>query len=129
MNSPTAADPFKTLGVRPDASEAQIRARYLELVKRYPPESEPDKFREVRAAFEAASDPLLIARRLIEPPHDDVPRWSDVIEQQRSHPPALTPSLILSLGNRASVTDDTETGQADQRNPSSKEHFVEGRHE
>ena len=102
MNSPTAADPFTVLGVAPDAGEAEVRARYLELVKQFPPDREPEKFREIRAAFEAAQDPLSIARRLIEPPGDEVPEWSSVLESQKRNPPRLTPAFLLSLGNRAS---------------------------
>lgn len=100
MNSSTFDDPFTVLGVSRDAGEAEVRARYLELVKRFPPERDPDKFREVRAAFEAAKDPLSIARRLIEPPGDEVPQWSDAIESQKRNPPRLKPEFILSLGNR-----------------------------
>ena len=100
MNSSSSADPFTTLGVPREAGEAEIRARYLELVKQFPPERYPDKFREVRAAFEAAKDPLLIVRRLIEPPGDEAPEWLAAIEEQKQIPPALTPSFLLSLGNR-----------------------------
>lgn len=102
MNTPISTDPFATLGVPQDAGEAEIRTRYLELVKRFPPERDPEKFREIQAAFEAARDPLLIARRLIEPPGDEVPQWSDAIEEQKRIPPPLTPSFLLSLGNRES---------------------------
>lgn len=101
MTEAFAVDPFKVLGLSPDASEAEIRARYLELVKQYPPEREPEKFREVRAAFELTKDPLSLARRLIEPPDETVAPWSAVLEAQKRHPPKLTPQFILSLGNRA----------------------------
>ena len=101
MDSATSADPFKILGVSRDAGDAEVRARYLELVKQYPPEREPEKFREVRAAFEAAKDPLSIAKRLIAQPDDAVPQWSDVLEAQRRNPPRLSVAFLLSLGNRA----------------------------
>lgn len=101
MNSSTSADPFTILGVSNDAGEAEVRARYLELVRQFPPEREPEKFREIRAAFEAAKDPLSIARRLIAPPSDEVPQWSDVLEAQKRSPPRLSPAFLLSLGNRA----------------------------
>ncbi|MGH7201626.1 MAG: J domain-containing protein [Planctomycetaceae bacterium] len=101
MNSADSVDPFTVLGVPQDAGEAEIRARYLELVKQFPPERDPDKFREVRAAFEAAKDPLVIAGRLIEPPDAEAPQWSDAIEAQKRNPPRWTPAFLLSLGNRA----------------------------
>ena len=101
LDSSSAADPFAVLGVPRDAGEAEVRTRYLELVKQFPPERDPDKFREVRAAFEAVRDPLVIARRLIEPPGEEVPQWSEAIEAQKRNPPRKPPALLMSLGNRA----------------------------
>ncbi|REJ94687.1 MAG: J domain-containing protein [Planctomycetota bacterium] len=101
MTTTNQSDPFQILGVPADAGEAEIRARYLELVKKFPPEREPEKFREVHAAYEAARDPLLIARRLLEPPAEEPPQWSQAIEEQRQIRPPLTPAFLLSLGNRA----------------------------
>jgi len=101
MNPSTSADPFTILGVSANADHAEVRARYLELVKQFPPEREPEKFREVRAAFEAVQDPQTIARQLVTPPSDDPPQWSAVLESQKRNPPRLSPALILSLGNRA----------------------------
>jgi len=102
MNPAEPADPFVILGVSPDASEADVRARYLELVKQFPPEREPEKFREIRMAFDAAKDPRSIALRLITPPGAEVPPWSDILRSQEQIPPRLSPALILSLGNRTS---------------------------
>lgn len=96
----TPPDPFAILGLPREAGEAEVRARYLELVKKYPPERDPDKFREIRAAYEAAKNPLVIAMRLIEPPDEEAPKWSDAIEQQKKTPPRLTPAFLISLGNR-----------------------------
>ena len=84
-----------------NAVEAEVRPRYLELVKQFPPEREPEKFREIRAAYEATKDPLSIARRLVVPPGDDVPQWSDVLKTQKRNPPRLSPAFLVSLGNRA----------------------------
>lgn len=100
MNRSTSADPFQVLGLSRDADEAAVRARYLELVKQFPPEREPEKFREIRAAFEAVKDPLSIAGRLIQPPGPETPPWSDVIAEQQRNPPRLSPAFLLSLGNR-----------------------------
>ncbi len=100
MNPSTPSDPFAVLGLPREAGETEVRARYLELVKQFPPDREPDRFREIRAAYEAAKDPLVIAARLIEIPDDEPPEWSDVIEAQKKIPPRLTPAFLLSLGNR-----------------------------
>lgn len=52
-------DPYEVLGVPPQADEAQIRERYLELVREFPPDRAPEKFAEIRAAFDELRDPLL----------------------------------------------------------------------
>ena len=49
-------DPFSVLGVDEDAGDAEIRHRYLALVRDFPPDRAPDRFREYRSAYEALSD-------------------------------------------------------------------------
>jgi len=49
-------DPFTVLGVAEDAGDAEVRRRYLTLVRDFPPDRAPDRFREYRAAYEALSD-------------------------------------------------------------------------
>jgi len=100
MTESAPTNPFVVLGVPQDADEAMIRARYLELVKAFPPDREPERFREVRAAFEAVQDPLVLATRLLEPPDLEAPSWETAIEEQRQVPPPLSPEFLLSLGNR-----------------------------
>lgn len=51
-------DPRRVLGVADDASPAEIRQRYLELVHENPPEKEDGRFAEIRAAFELLSNPV-----------------------------------------------------------------------
>jgi len=97
-------NPFETLGLPVDADEQQVRMRYLELVKQYPPERDPDKFREIQAAFESARDPLAIAQSMLElPDSDDPPTWQAVIEAQSHRPPAMKVDFLLSLGNQANT--------------------------
>ena len=114
ISEAATTDPFQVLGLSKDAGEAEVRSRYLELVKRFPPEREPDRFREIHAAFQAAQDPLVMARHLLELPDDSSPpRWSDVIEQQKSSPPELNVSFLLSLGNHP---DDGNNQSSDNNN-------------
>ena len=49
-------DPFTVLGVAEDAGDAEIRQRYLALVRDFPPDRAPDRFREYRAAYDALID-------------------------------------------------------------------------
>ena len=48
-----ATDPFFILGVDEDASDDEIKRRYLALVRSFPPDREPERFQTYRAAFEA----------------------------------------------------------------------------
>jgi curved DNA-binding protein CbpA len=54
-------DPYEVLGLASDADESEIRRRYLELVREFPPDRAPDRFAAIRAAFDEIRDP---ARRL-----------------------------------------------------------------
>lgn len=104
MSNPSAiTDPLRVLGLPQRASEDEIRSRYLELVKQFPPDHAPDRFREVRAAYEAAKDPLVVARALLQPPDEIVPEWSAVIDEQMKCPPAMNVNFLLSLGNQDKV--------------------------
>lgn len=107
-------DPFEILGLEPTASEAEVRESYLRLVKLHPPETDPERFREIHDAYTAAKDPLVLADRLLSP-YSRVPDWDEVIEEQKKRPPALNPKLLLALGNQpektaiaATTTDNSE---------------------
>ena len=49
-------DPYTVLGLPDDADDAAVRQRYLELVRRFPPEQAPERFAVVRAAYERLRD-------------------------------------------------------------------------
>jgi DnaJ-class molecular chaperone len=49
---------YQVLGLRPDADEAEIRQRYLALVRQFPPERDPQRFAEIRAAYDRLRDPI-----------------------------------------------------------------------
>ena len=58
-----AEDYYKTLGVKHDASQADIQKAYRDLARKYHPDLNPDdktakkKFQEVQAAFDVLNDP------------------------------------------------------------------------
>ena len=60
---PMAEDFYSTLGVRRDASAAEIQKAYRELARKYHPDLHPDdkdatkKFQQVQAAFDVLNDP------------------------------------------------------------------------
>jgi len=61
-------DPHEQLGLPPSADETEIRQRYLELVRQFPPDRAPEKFAEIRAAYDALRDPIKrLEARIFEP--------------------------------------------------------------
>ena len=118
MQNDAFTDPLVVLGLAPGADDSEIRRRYLELVRRHPPEREPDLFREIHAAYELARDPLLMARKLLSPPVSDVTQWSDIIDQHAKIPPTLSVNFLLSLGNRDdSVSDNNQPETTPPKEP------------
>lgn len=45
-------DPYLILGLREDAGDAAVEAAYLEGIKRFPPERDPQRFEALRRAYE-----------------------------------------------------------------------------
>jgi len=50
------SDPYLVMGLSADSDDDTIRRRYLELVKQFSPEKHPDKFAQVRQAYESLRD-------------------------------------------------------------------------
>lgn len=49
-------DYYEILGVSEDAGKGDIKKAYFSLVRKYPPEREPERFKEYRKAYEVLSD-------------------------------------------------------------------------
>lgn len=112
-------DPFDVLGLSPGSNEERVRARYLELVKLHPPERDPERFREIHRAYEAARDPLAIAEQLVRPLTEEEPRpWRDLIAEHRQRPPRMRTELLLSLGNRAAPMTQDNGPKTQENRPS-----------
>jgi curved DNA-binding protein CbpA len=47
---------YMILGVAPEASDEEIRLCYIEKVKRYTPEKDPERFQAINAAYDAIKD-------------------------------------------------------------------------
>lgn len=58
-------DPWKVLGVRPDASDEEVRAAWLARVKEHPPERSPEEFERIRDAYDTLRDPRRRAARVL----------------------------------------------------------------
>ena len=92
-------DPYEVLGLSPEAGEDEIRQRYLALVREFPPEREPKRFAEVRAAYDELRDPVVsLERRLFNLTAVDTLDSLLAAERQRQRGRRLPTSLLLSLG-------------------------------
>src|ERR1700685_4218679 len=90
----------ETLGVSPDASEVEIRNRYLQLVREFPPDRAPERFAEIRAAFDDLRNPIVqLEKRLFSlSTHDSVASLqADVLTRLRTV--QLPISVLLSLAD------------------------------
>ena len=68
---PVVRDPYAVLGIERRASEAEIKRAYFRLVRTYSPEDAPEKFQEIRAAYEQLRSPearALTDLFLLQPP-------------------------------------------------------------
>lgn len=50
------SNPYQVLGLPPEADDEVIRRRYLELVRQFTPEQQPERFAAIRAAYEKLKD-------------------------------------------------------------------------
>lgn len=66
------ADPYTILGLSPDSTDDTIRWQYLMLIRTHSPERDPDRFAEIREAYEKLRDPVARLRyQLFEAGKDD----------------------------------------------------------
>jgi curved DNA-binding protein CbpA len=90
-------DPYAVLGLPPDSDDTAIRRRYLELVRRHPPEHSPQKFAEVRAAYERLKDlDTRLRYRLFEAGKNE--SIEALIEEMTCRSPRRRVSLATLLG-------------------------------
>jgi len=47
---------YQILGLEPGASEIEIKRAYFKLIRKYPPESDPERFQQIREAYEHLKD-------------------------------------------------------------------------
>ena len=52
----TASDPYRVLGLPKTATQVEIKRAYFALIRQYPPETEAEKFKLIRAAYEKIKD-------------------------------------------------------------------------
>ncbi len=90
---------YESLGLPPDADDAQIRQRYLELVREFPPDRAPERFAEIRGAFDALKDPLAqLERHLFSLTTQDSLKTLSQNLRARLSTAKLPIDVLLSLG-------------------------------
>ncbi len=88
-------DPWAILNLDATADETAIRRRYLELVKQHPPDRDPERFREVRQAYERVRDPLERLRTLLFGLEGDRPLDSIIAELRSQLQQSRIPTSAL----------------------------------
>jgi curved DNA-binding protein CbpA len=94
-------DPYEVLGLGPQASDEEIRHRYLDLVRKHPPDRDPERFAAVRRAYDKLRDPLRrLQARLFEPETGD--SLEKIIAEVRRHAQSrrIPTDKLLSLAER-----------------------------
>lgn len=95
------ADPYQVLGLKPDSDDAEIRRRYLSLVREYPPEREPERFAAIREAYEQLRDPVVRLKARLFPKESSDTMDAIVADVERRLRDARIPvATLLSLAER-----------------------------
>ena len=93
-------DPYEVLSLPASANEAEIRQKYLDLVRQFPPDRAPERFTAVRAAYEALRDPVTrLTRQLFDT------RGSDTIDAIRAEAIRQLRSSRIPIAKLLSLAD------------------------
>jgi curved DNA-binding protein CbpA len=93
------SNPFSLLGVSLASTDAEIRKRYLELTREFPPEQNQEKFAAVREAYEAIRTLDQRAKYMLyEQGKEDT--FESIIEEIECTIPRPRPSLTNLLQHR-----------------------------
>jgi curved DNA-binding protein CbpA len=92
-------DPYTILGLDRNADASQIKRAYFRLVREFPPESEPEKFQQIRAAYDQLRTPERRSHAdlfLLQPPPEK-PDYSKVDYDLSVHQDDLV-ALAIEIG-------------------------------
>ena len=95
------SDPYTILGLATDSTDDAIRRRYLALVRTYTPERAPERFVEIREAYEKLRDPISRLRyQLFELSKDD--SLDAIIADAKASLPRrrMSVATLLSMGRK-----------------------------
>jgi curved DNA-binding protein CbpA len=92
------SDPYEVLGLPAHADEAEVRRRYLALVREFPPDRAPERFAAIRVAYDELRDPARrLATQLFESATTDTIDAIAADVRDRLSKARLTPEIVLSL--------------------------------
>lgn len=74
---------YGALEITQEATEEEIKRAYYRLVRRYPPEKEPEKFKSIRGAYETLSDAK--ARRSYDAMQEHGEEITNLLEEAEKH--------------------------------------------
>ena len=90
MTTTNTGDPYSVLGLKRGASHEEIRRAYFRNVREHPPETDPETFKAIRAAYEqlrSAEQRTVTDLYLIQaPPPWELPKRRPVHFDLRLHP-------------------------------------------
>lgn len=103
-------NPYEILGLDRNASQEEIRKAYFDLVRRFTPERDSEKFKEIRAAYERLRD----LRKRVEA---DVFIFSEPFKEfklyERKERPEYKPKLNLNLVLKSLFSESLELSRTD----------------
>jgi curved DNA-binding protein CbpA len=97
------ANPFTLLGVSVESTDADIRKRYLELVREFPPEQYAEKSAAVREAYDAVRTLDLRAKYMLYKQGSE-DTFESILEDIECKIPRPRPSLATLLQHRPPPT-------------------------
>jgi curved DNA-binding protein CbpA len=86
--SKTQQNPYQVLGIDRRADAGAIKRAYFKLVREYPPEQAPEKFQEIRKAYDVLKSPeerAVIDMFLLQPP-PELPKIKEQSYDVSVHP-------------------------------------------
>jgi curved DNA-binding protein CbpA len=92
-------DLYADLDVAPGADASEIKLAYFTLVRRFPPETHPERFQRIRVAYEVLSDP---GRR-------------EAYDQERQRPPEPADPEAAALWSSAQAANEARDFEAELR--------------
>lgn len=100
-------EPFKLLGVDAQADERTLKRAYTQLIRKYKPETSPEQFKLIRAAYEQAQSELEFQARFRQ-------HFPDAAEEEVKQ--QVTEKSEASASNRYSEQERLEENQSDAAN-------------